>query len=224
MEEGKQSIEEKEVDIGSIFDGDNDTGKITEPARVTGTEDRPAQGKPKRTRTTTRKTTSTINTKSKGKSDNGKSKRDTTNNNGRVGQNVSNVDITELSQKVGMIIDVIFNMLESRMGEHWKLDENEKILLSEPIAKILVKYIPKDVLSNVSDGAALLMVFGGIIIPRIYIQIQINQSKKQGGVKNDIKKGEIYRGDRPVNKGNKYTTNNTNNGKSVFDTVQEQYD
>lgn len=64
----------------------------------------------------------------------------------------------------GEFAGVIFNLLSIRLGEKWRLNDEEKYIIGKPFARVATKYIGE---FKYKDELALGLVLTGIIIPRI---------------------------------------------------------
>lgn len=79
------------------------------------------------------------------------------------------------------IIKALSDIIGNREGyELWKLDDKECEQLAEPLAKVIARssYL-EDVTNEYGDVIALVIAMGTIIIPRLILQMKINNDKKK---------------------------------------------
>lgn len=76
------------------------------------------------------------------------------------------------------LIQGVFLIGATRLGEHWVLTDEEADAIASPAANIMAKYIDADKLAKFSDPAALVFALGAVMLPRVMIQVQMKPKKE----------------------------------------------
>lgn len=105
----------------------------------------------------------------------------------------------ETQALVGLAVGGTFEALSSRLGEHWKLSDQELQNIVRPASNILAKMVDTDKLEQYSDGAALAMALTFALIPRAV------QSKNKAKLKKEDKPNAA--GPKPASTGSRAETN-----------------
>ncbi len=85
-------------------------------------------------------------------------------------------------QMVGLVVAGVFEVLSSRLGDHWRLDPKEVKAIAEPASMVIDKYLP-----DFESGPefALLAAVGMVVVPRVLVQKQISQEQPEGAEHGD---------------------------------------
>jgi hypothetical protein len=135
--------------------------------------------------------------------------------------------------EISALISGMFSLVALKGGEQWNITTDEATQVSKPLSNILQKMDYLEKVSNVSDGAMLIMAMGMLLIPRIIITSSISKKKKGKGVKNNGKvnsvpnsqeneSGSTQGKNEPNNKGNDQSaTDGRISTKSLLSTSSE---
>lgn len=97
---------------------------------------------------------------------------------GSDGKKKERVDpkLDQSAAMINMALMGIFEVLGSRMGDHWRLDPKEAAAIAQPAAMVLDKYAP-----DFENGPelALLGAVGVVVLPRVIMQRQLVQQPKE---------------------------------------------
>lgn len=91
----------------------------------------------------------------------------------------TNKSLNMSSKDLNPLLMGTFNLLSTKLGEFWQIDEKEATSVTEPLVKILDKLDLLEKVSNVSDGAALILGCATIVIPRLLITQSMHTKKPQ---------------------------------------------
>jgi hypothetical protein len=91
-----------------------------------------------------------------------------------------NHDTVQTVYMVQTLLTVVFNISAMRLGEHWKLSNEESKNLAEPIAAILDRHDLTEKTGAYGDYIALVAAIGMIIVPKVMIQLELSKQKKGG--------------------------------------------
>jgi hypothetical protein len=80
---------------------------------------------------------------------------------------------------ISPLIQTVFSLVSLKAGEHWQLSNEEVDSLSKPLCNILDKLNLTEKVSNMSDGAGLILAVIMIIAPRVMITIAQKKEKKE---------------------------------------------
>ena len=107
-----------------------------------------------------------------------------------------------MESNVAMLIATGFEFTSTRLGEHWKVSEEEVKAISEPSTRILQRLGINETASKYMDYFALLAGIGMVVVPRILIgQAQNQQTPKLTEVKNiGNKKGQTKKSNPEPNR------------------------
>lgn len=98
-------------------------------------------------------------------------------------------DISVNAKDLNPILMGAFSLIGSKFGTHWNISEEEATAVTQPLVKVLEKMDLLEKVSNISDGAMLVVGCGSIIIPRLLVQQEIIKGKRvevlQGGRKKE---------------------------------------
>ena len=72
---------------------------------------------------------------------------------------------------VQSVIEGLFNVSASRLGQHWQLSDEEASSIATPASNIIAKYLDTSVLDKYSDPAALLIAMVVVCAPRVMINV-----------------------------------------------------
>lgn len=111
----------------------------------------------------------------------------------------------------------MFSLLALKLGEHWRITNDEASQITKPLSNILERYNVSEQVSKMSDGLLLLMAVTTITLPRVLISREIQNNKKEK------KKMEVLKGGK-INevKEDKKTNDNNNRGISEIKTDNSQ--
>ena len=112
------------------------------------------------------------------------------------GRKSKKAQLTITSKQVETVIIESSKLIAKRAGELWVIDTDEAKLIGDPLASILsrVSFISKH-----SDEAMLLFALSTVFVPRIYMQLVVNNLKK-GGKEENVNKKRTATSNRRGNK------------------------
>lgn len=83
-----------------------------------------------------------------------------------------------ISEMLDDSLNSVFKLLSKRLGKHWKLDEGEATSISKPAINILSKSMFYAKIMQNADIVALTGALSFVLLPRIFVTINENKSKK----------------------------------------------
>jgi hypothetical protein len=90
-----------------------------------------------------------------------------------------------LKPHLKMLIMVSFDMTAKRLGDHWRITDQEAEQVAEPLSKILGKYMKaSEAMEKYADWFGVIGALAMIILPRWMIHQQIMKEKKKGEKQN----------------------------------------
>jgi hypothetical protein len=90
-----------------------------------------------------------------------------------------------LKPHLKMLIMVSFDMTAKRLGDHWRITDQEAEQVAEPLSKILGKYMKaSETMEKYADWFGVIGALAMIILPRWMIHQQIMKEKKKGEANN----------------------------------------
>lgn len=106
-----------------------------------------------------------------------------------------------LESNVSMLLQTGFEFASTRLGEHWKVSEEETKAISEPMTRILQRLGVNETANKYMDYFALLAGVGMVIVPRVLITQSMPKEVQNGGAvtKQPNKKGKTKNISQPVN-------------------------
>lgn len=113
-----------------------------------------------------------------------------------------------------------FGIASMKLGDYWAIDEAEATQVTEPLVKVLAKLDLLEKVSNVSDGAMLLIGVASITIPRLLLTQQILKAKaveKSHGIQSEVRSSQ----ERSGNTSNPTSVSESNDGESIKTVVAE---
>lgn len=78
------------------------------------------------------------------------------------------------------MLGVVFNIMATRMGQHWAITCDEAKAIAEPTARILERHNLTEKSGAYADYIALVVAIGGIIVPKFLLHNQLNPKPKKG--------------------------------------------
>jgi hypothetical protein len=119
-----------------------------------------------------------------------------------------------------------------KAGTHWQVSSDEAEQVSKPLSNILKKANLLEKVSNVSDGAMLIIALATISIPRIIIsqQTKPKESKRKEAIKKELQGGNTSvkeSSDTEVTSGKdnsgslQGSATSWEYGKAIFDTIPQ---
>jgi hypothetical protein len=123
--------------------------------------------------------------------------------------------------EISPLLSLLFNGISLKFGDHWKITEDESTNICKPLCKIFDKCNISNKISNLSDGAGLVMATSIVIIPRVMISLHKNDKKvmiENGGLQNEIKKTTTNNITNNIENGTGTNITNTQNDVSHIKT------
>lgn len=104
-----------------------------------------------------------------------------------------------LESNVSMFLATGFEFISTRLGEHWKVSDEEVKAISEPMTKILQRLGVNETANKYMDYFALLAGVGMVVVPRILISQSVSKTEVQNnGTSKPNKKGKTKNSSQPV--------------------------
>jgi hypothetical protein len=125
---------------------------------------------------------------------------------------------TKLASKdITPLLMTVFSLVSLKAGEHWSLSDEEADSISKPLVNILDKLDLTEKVSNMSDGAGLVLALIMIVAPRVMIS-----ATKKKETKKEIIERNGGTGDGKVRDFTRNDNGNTGNGnKGTTGTLQD---
>jgi hypothetical protein len=134
---------------------------------------------------------------------------------------------------ISPLISTVFSLVSLKAGEHWSLSDVEAESISKPLCNILDKLNLTEKVSNLSDGAGLVLALIVIVAPRVMISASLKKETKEkviekngGGELGKVRDFKTN-GNRDIGDSNKRTTeplqNNGNSIKTFINATAGQY-
>ena len=90
-----------------------------------------------------------------------------------------------LKPHLKMLLMVSFDMVAKRLGDHWRITDEEAEKVADPLSKILSKYMKaSEAMEKYADWIGVIGALAMIILPRWMIHQQIMKDKKKGEKQN----------------------------------------
>lgn len=83
-----------------------------------------------------------------------------------------------MEKNIKFFLNISFDVIASRMGEHWSLTDKESTNIAKPLNKMLNKLKYVDSISKNMDVINLTSALIGVFTPRIIVTSQLNKEKK----------------------------------------------
>jgi len=94
----------------------------------------------------------------------------------------------ELTANIQMLLEVTFNVLAIKAGEHWSLTNEESLLIADPMSRILKRLGVNKTASKYMDYITLTTAAGIVIIPRVIISKELHKNTSRGNIDNAEKR------------------------------------
>lgn len=86
-----------------------------------------------------------------------------------------------LKPHLKMLLIVSFDMTAKRLGNHWRITDDEAEKVADPLSKILGKYMKaSETMEKYADWFGVIGALAMIVIPRLIIHQQIQKEQKKG--------------------------------------------
>jgi hypothetical protein len=126
------------------------------------------------------------------------------------------------SNDIAPLVSTVFSLVSLKAGEHWSLSDAEAESITKPLCNILDKLNLTEKVSNLSDGAGLVLALIVIVAPRVMISASLKKETKEkiiekngGGELGKVRDFKAN-GNRNTGDSDKRTTESLqNNGNSI---------
>lgn len=112
------------------------------------------------------------------------------------------------------LLGVVFNLVALRAGDHWKLTHSEALAISEPLTRILARHDLVGKAGEYGDYIALTVALGGIVAPKIMMEMSKPKPKKKEVLTHVEPVREARRTEKPAAPNRETRANEVSNGSS----------
>lgn len=85
---------------------------------------------------------------------------------------------------VSSLYEGIFSVAAGRLGDHWKLSEDEADSLAGPTSNIIDNFLGSETLEKMGDGGALILALIVVVSGKVIQSFMLKQMKPKGGKQN----------------------------------------